>query len=994
MAKIKTKARALDMLGRQQIAGIPTALSELFKNAHDAYADNVEVDYIRKKNLLILRDDGLGMTLDEFEQRWLTIGTSSKLVDDDSIDKPAIDSSKKLRPVMGEKGIGRLSIAAIGPQVLVLTRAKRNDGLKPLVAAFINWSLFSIPSLDLEDIEIPLIEIPEGEYLSEKKLNIMLEKSIDNIISLKDKISQKKADDIIELIKSFQFDPVYWNKTLGGLSLSGNGYGTHFIISPVEDVITDDIDKTDSNRQTDQSSRLEKALLGFTNTMYSSAKPPIIARFRDHTLEGECIDRIGESVFFTPNEFTMADHLIEGDFNEYGQFNGKVTIYGEQPIEHTIPWLKGFNKPTQCGPFKLKLAYLQGNQRESRLPPELWNDLSLKTNRYGGLYIYRDGIRVLPYGDSDVDFLRIEQRRSKHASAYFFSYRRMFGALEISKSGNKSLEEKAGREGFIENKAYKQLKDILENFFIQIARDFFNEGGDLSGIYQKTKERNRLENELLKKRSKLTTTKKDNLKKSLDRFFDKLDSDYWNIESKKIKYWTESTFNNFRHSGKDIDDLVFDIENHIEIYLGKLYNDLNITKPSGIGLNKNLSDLWDRYQYEKNIVHETLTELKDSVSAKLVEFEDNYGDRTGLRRRFHKSLELQQKNYSKKINDIYLEAREELRKVQELTDKTISESRKRIKQSANLIEHDFSSTSLSGKSAKDIFNFKKSLEDKIDSTSLEIINSIQSLTEQIRTIKEGSDENSISSNKLTESLESELEHLREQQANNIEMVKIGMALGVVHHEFNGNIRSIRNALRELKPWADQNIKLSNIFERLRTGFDHLDGYLKTFTPLTRRLSRKKVNITGSAIIDFIRDVFQEKLEKNDIKIECTNEFINQSIFSFTSSLYPAFINIIDNSIYWLTKSNNDKIIILDATEFGFIIKDSGPGISTRDRDVIFELGFTRKIGGRGMGLYISKETLKEDGLSLQLEPYNPSSGASFSIEPLNENEVEIMDNNK
>lgn len=76
MAKIRTKARALDMLGRQQIAGIPTALSELFKNAHDAYADNVEVDFFRKENLLILRDDGLGMTTDEFEERWLTIGTS------------------------------------------------------------------------------------------------------------------------------------------------------------------------------------------------------------------------------------------------------------------------------------------------------------------------------------------------------------------------------------------------------------------------------------------------------------------------------------------------------------------------------------------------------------------------------------------------------------------------------------------------------------------------------------------------------------------------------------------------------------------------------------------------------------------------------------------------------------------------------------------------------------------------------------------------------
>ncbi|MGT8856182.1 ATP-binding protein [Enterobacter sp. 186315] len=166
MAKIRTKARALDMLGRQQIAGIPTALSELFKNAHDAYADNVEVDFFRKENLLILRDDGLGMTADEFEERWLTIGTSSKLIDDDAINKPAIDSNKAFRPIMGEKGIGRLSIAAIGPQVLVLTRAKRDNELMPLVAAFVNWSLFAIPSLDLDDIDIPIRIIKNGELVS------------------------------------------------------------------------------------------------------------------------------------------------------------------------------------------------------------------------------------------------------------------------------------------------------------------------------------------------------------------------------------------------------------------------------------------------------------------------------------------------------------------------------------------------------------------------------------------------------------------------------------------------------------------------------------------------------------------------------------------------------------------------------------------------------------------------------------------------------------
>jgi len=36
------------MLGRQQIAGIQNALSELFKNAHDAYAKAITVDYFEE----------------------------------------------------------------------------------------------------------------------------------------------------------------------------------------------------------------------------------------------------------------------------------------------------------------------------------------------------------------------------------------------------------------------------------------------------------------------------------------------------------------------------------------------------------------------------------------------------------------------------------------------------------------------------------------------------------------------------------------------------------------------------------------------------------------------------------------------------------------------------------------------------------------------------------------------------------------------------------
>ncbi|WHL29907.1 ATP-binding protein [Pseudomonas juntendi] len=67
------------MLGRQQIAGIPNAIHELFKNAHDAYAEKVEVDYFRRNRVLVLRDDGYGMTRHDVENRWLTLGTESRV---------------------------------------------------------------------------------------------------------------------------------------------------------------------------------------------------------------------------------------------------------------------------------------------------------------------------------------------------------------------------------------------------------------------------------------------------------------------------------------------------------------------------------------------------------------------------------------------------------------------------------------------------------------------------------------------------------------------------------------------------------------------------------------------------------------------------------------------------------------------------------------------------------------------------------------------------
>ena len=92
--------------------------------------------------------------------------------------------------------------------------------------------------------------------------------------------------------------------------------------------------------------------------------------------------------------------------------------------------------------------------------PDDWARLNQKLEKIGGLYVYRDRIRILPYGNSDIDWLDIELRRNKGMGYYFFSYRRIYGSVCLTKQSNAELREKAGREGFHKDKAYRQISQL------------------------------------------------------------------------------------------------------------------------------------------------------------------------------------------------------------------------------------------------------------------------------------------------------------------------------------------------------------------------------------------------------------------------------------------------------------------------------------------------------------------------------------------------------
>jgi signal transduction histidine kinase len=74
-------------------------------------------------------------------------------------------------------------------------------------------------------------------------------------------------------------------------------------------------------------------------------------------------------------------------------------------------------------------------------------------------------------------------------------------------------------------------------------------------------------------------------------------------------------------------------------------------------------------------------------------------------------------------------------------------------------------------------------------------------------------------------------------------------------------------------------------------------------------------------------------------------------------------NIVNNACYWLGAASETQVralhIILDRNERQVLIVDNGPGIHEEAKTHLFEPFFSMKAGGTGLGLYISKEVMRQ-----------------------------------
>ncbi len=178
--------------------------------------------------------------------------------------------------------------------------------------------------------------------------------------------------------------------------------------------------------------------------------------------------------------------------------------------------------------------------------------------------------------------------------------------------------------------------------------------------------------------------------------------------------------------------------------------------------------------------------------------------------------------------------------------------------------------------------------------------------------------------------DAEIVELRAQADDQLEYVQLGMALAVVDHEFRATVASIRSDVRRVGSWAKKNPQLVGLYEDLRRDFDHLDSYLTLLTPMQRRLRRTKTTIKGSDISRFLNELFRERLRATRTEIRASREFEAAKIIGYASTFYPVFINLVDNSLYWIQSAGphaSKSIIELSTRGETLVYRDTGPGIA-------------------------------------------------------------------
>ena len=443
--KIRPYARLLTMLGDQLIKNEKIALIELIKNSYDADANWVQIRFqnfkkiddnqleFNKDSYIEIEDDGEGMTLEIIKTAWMSPATPIKFLQKRANKRK---TRRKKRIIQGEKGIGRFSVYKLGATVEIFTRNYNKEEEIYIKSDFSKYDDDFISENEYEkDIyldelemhyqinEIPKFIIEKDRIIHNEKIHRNPNGTIIRISNLKGSWSQSKIEDILLDVAKLQF-PFRMKDSKHDFVIDFQlNNATLFKTTDIDEMLTD----------------------------YFSKAPIIVKKGRyDDNKQLINLDINGTQISLKLNKMKnikeFKKRFCNNKTNEISRF-------------------------PKCGPFDFEFYVFDFSPNPH--PKYQLTREDRKTIKKHRIYLYRDGIRVYPYGDPDDDWLGIDVLRGVGRAGDYLSMDQTFGYIAISDENNPKLKDKTNREGLIEiDGAFADFISLIQSLLGFIYNEF------------------------------------------------------------------------------------------------------------------------------------------------------------------------------------------------------------------------------------------------------------------------------------------------------------------------------------------------------------------------------------------------------------------------------------------------------------------------------------------------------------------------------------------
>lgn len=440
---IKAKSHILSLLGDELIGSDSLAIFELVKNAYDADAEEVTVEFInlnQSDQKIIIEDDGHGMTNKVIQDVWLTIGTDFKR------GKNRKESKKFKRVSFGNKGVGRLAVHKLAKRITLETQAEGEMFSNRLT---IDWVELIASKEFIQDLEVSVETVADQLFHKGKGTRIILDK-----LTTK-KWTKKGLKDLVRKIDNIK-NPFSPNPDFN-IKILANDFHQEWIneVTNSNDILKDSLYQFGFKIKisNDDNENFAKFLWRY------SFNPPAQANIskRSSRNNNTINFHIGELYKDLDGEEEYNRFLRNKDLSNIGTIKGKFYVFNQSSI------LLKMNFGGQINAVK---EFIKDNS---------------------GVKIFRDNIRVYNYGEQYDDWLGLDLDKIQRAGDHF-GKKVTIGAIELDlKSSNDGLIEKTNREGFIDNLAFDRFQLLVKEVFNFFEREAGTDKDRIEAFLEETR---------------------------------------------------------------------------------------------------------------------------------------------------------------------------------------------------------------------------------------------------------------------------------------------------------------------------------------------------------------------------------------------------------------------------------------------------------------------------------------------------------------------------